>query len=58
MDGNHISLDTNVWVFALGKKDLFCEQILKHIDNFEITVPDRIRIELEDNLSLEEKKIF
>lgn len=53
-----ISLDTNVWIFGIVNVDEFCEKILLNLTQFEITIPDQVRAELERNLSNQDQKEF
>lgn len=53
-----VSLDTNVWIFGILGVDEFCESILFHLAQFEVTVPDQVRAELERNLSDQDMKQF
>ncbi|MFZ0545370.1 MAG: PIN domain-containing protein, partial [Candidatus Promineifilaceae bacterium] len=46
-----VSLDTNVWIFAILGQNSFCERILLNLDKFEVVIPDQVRAELERNLS-------
>ena len=58
MSDMQISLDTNVWIFAIVGVDTFCEKILLNIDKFDVIIPDQIRAELERNLSDYDMKQF
>ncbi len=45
-----ISLDTNVWIFGLLENNGYCVRILDNLAQFDIVVPNQIRIELTRNL--------
>ena len=49
-----ISLDTNVWIFGILGVDEYCETILLNLPQFEITIPDQVRAELERNLPIQD----
>ena len=53
-----ISLDTNVWIFGIFGSDPYCEKILLNLFQFNIVVPNQIRLELEHNLSDKNLKKF
>ena len=53
-----VSLDTNVWIFGIVGSDHFCEKILLNLSQFEVIVPNQIRVELERNLSPKNLKKF
>ena len=53
-----ISLDTNIWIFGITGLDPFCEKILLNLSQFEIIIPNRIRGEVERNLSFDDMKQF
>lgn len=53
-----VSLETNVWIFGIIGVDEDCEKILFHLAQFEITIPDQIRAELERNLYERDMKQF
>lgn len=46
-----ISLDTNIWIFGITGLNPFCERILLNLSQFEVIIPNRIRGEIERNLS-------
>jgi len=45
-----VSLDTNVWIFGLLRSNEFCQKILLNLSNFNIVVPNQVRVELVRNL--------
>ena len=53
-----ISLDTNIWIFALRGLNEYCDHILLNHDQFNIVVPQQVRSELQDNLSPTHRKEF
>ncbi|MDM8529037.1 hypothetical protein QUF58_12630 [Anaerolineales bacterium HSG24] len=53
-----VSLDTNVWIFGIVGGDRFCEKILVNLAQFDIVVPNQVRVELERNLSQKNLKKF
>jgi len=53
-----ISIDTNVWIFGIAGVDEFCKQILINLSEFNVILPNQVRIELERNLSDDEMKDF
>jgi predicted nucleic acid-binding protein len=53
-----ISLDTNVWIFGLFNLEPACHKILLNLSDFEIVVPNQIRVELERNLPQTALKTF
>jgi predicted nucleic acid-binding protein len=53
-----ISLDTNVWIFGIVGSNPFCEKILLHLSQFDVVVPNQVRVELERNLSQKNLKKF
>lgn len=53
-----ISLDTNIWIFGLLENNEYCKLILDNLSQFQIVVPNQIRIELERNLPDSDLKKF
>lgn len=53
-----VSLDTNVWIFGIVGNDHFCERILLNLSEFDVIVPNQVRVELERNLSQEYLRKF
>jgi predicted nucleic acid-binding protein len=53
-----VSLDTNVWIFGIVGVDKFCEHILFALQQFEVVLPDQVRVELERNLTEDDMKRF
>ncbi|MDM8519700.1 hypothetical protein QUF64_06615 [Anaerolineales bacterium HSG6] len=53
-----VSLDANVWIFALLGSNSFCEKILLNLSEFDIVVPNQVRAEVERNLSSKYVKRF
>ncbi len=45
-----VSLDTNVWIFGLLKRNKFCQKILLNLSRFTIVVPNQVRTELVCNV--------
>jgi len=39
-----VSLDTNIWIFGILGIDPLCEKILLHLSEFEIVIPNQIRV--------------
>ncbi|MDM8530478.1 PIN domain-containing protein [Anaerolineales bacterium HSG25] len=53
-----ISLDTNVWIFGLLNTDRYCRKIILNLSEFDIVVPNQVRVELTYNLSEQDIKQF
>ncbi len=53
-----ISLDTNIWIFGLVGGNEFCQRIINNLSQFEVIVPDQVRMELNRNLSKPMMKRF
>jgi len=53
-----ISLDTNIWIFAIVAKEPVCTKILSNLGGFDVVLPDQIRVELERNFSDNDMKLF
>jgi predicted nucleic acid-binding protein len=45
-----VSLDTNVWIFGLLKRNECCQKILLNLSSFTVVVPNQVRTELVYNL--------
>lgn len=53
-----VSLDTNVWILGIIGGDRFCEKILVNLFQFDVIVPNQVRVELEHNLTHNNLKKF
>lgn len=53
-----ISLDTNVWIFGLLNGDSYCRKIILNLSEFNIVVPNQVRVELTVNLGEQDMKQF
>lgn len=53
-----ISLDTNVWIFGIVGSERSCEKILLNLFQFDVVVPDQVRLELARNLPQAELRTF
>lgn len=51
-----ISLDTNIWIFAIVAEDPACTKILSNLATFGVIVPDQVRVEVERNFSEHDMK--
>ena len=53
-----ISLDTNIWIFGILQTKPACIKILQSLSQFDVILPNQVRLELERNLSPKTKKLF
>ena len=53
-----ISLDANVWIFALLGTNIHCEKISVNLSRFNVIIPNQVRMEVERNLSQKYVKRF
>lgn len=53
-----VSLDTNIWIFGIVGNEPFCEKILLNLSQFDVIVPNQVRLEVARNLSQEDLKKF
>ena len=58
MNHDHISLDTNVFIFGLRNRDQYAALILKNMFRFDISISEQVERELRRNLTESEFRRF